>query len=85
MARGWESKSVADQMEEQQKSREEARLREKLTADEKDRTQKLESLVLSKSRILGQLERASVPAHRQMLSRALADVENQIEQLSEKG
>ena len=82
MARGWESKSVADQIEEG-----EQRLPKR--APEPDRSpegllhlQQLESLKLSRSRTLDQLDRTSSPAYRQMLERALRDLEQQIEEVS---
>lgn len=82
MARGWESKSVADQIEEG-----ETRLAEKpvdpdRSPETKLRRQQLESLKLSRSRTLAQLEQATRPAYRQMLERALQTLEQQIEGLS---
>jgi len=44
--------------------------------------QKLESLRLSRSRTLAQLEQASRPAYQQVLERALRALEDQIEELS---
>jgi hypothetical protein len=46
------------------------------------RRQQLESLRLSRARTLDQLEQASRPAYRQMLERALSDLEKQIEEIS---
>lgn len=82
MARGWESKSVADQMEE-----EEARLAQEVpdpnrSPEAKLRRQQLESLKLSRSRTLAQLDRATSPAYRQMLERALQTLEQEIEETS---
>lgn len=80
MARGWESKSVADQIED-------AELREakteKLPAspDDRKRKQRLDSLLLSKSRLLQQLERAKHPAHRGVLLNGLKAIEKEIEEL----
>ena len=79
MARGWESKSVADQIED-------AELRETNTAnvpatpDERERKQRLDSLLLSKSRLLQQLERAKHPAHRGVLLSGLKAIEKEIEE-----
>lgn len=82
MARGWESKSVADQIEEG-----EQRLLER--ASDPDRSPEtrlhraeLESLKLSRSRTLAQLDRATSPAYRQMLEKALGTLELQIEEVS---
>jgi phenylacetate-coenzyme A ligase PaaK-like adenylate-forming protein len=82
MARGWESKSVADQIEEGEQ-------RVPQRAAEPDRSQEgrlkreqLESLRLSRSRTLSQLDCASSPAYRQMLEKALRTLEQQIEEVS---
>lgn len=77
MARGWESKSVADQIED-------AELRETNTqapasSEERERKQRLDSLLLSKSRLLQQLERARHPAHRGVLLNGLKAIEKEIE------
>lgn len=77
MARGWESKSVADQIED-------AELRQTKTprasVDERERKQRLDSLLLSKSRLLQQLERAKHPAHRGVLLNGLKAIEKEIEE-----
>ena len=77
MARGWESKSVADQIED-------AELRETksqpASVDERERKQRLDSLLLSKSRLLQQLERAKHPAHRSVLLNGLKAIEKEIEE-----
>ena len=77
MARGWESKSVADQIED-------AELRESksepTTSEERERKQRLDSLLLSKSRLLQQLERAKHPAHRGVLLNGLKAIEKEIEE-----
>lgn len=77
MARGWESKSVADQIED-------AELREPkpepTSLEERERKQRLDSLLLSKSRLLQQLERAKHPAHRGVLLNGLKAIEKEIEE-----
>ena len=77
MARGWESKSVADQIED-------AELREPkpepASETERERKQRLDSLLLSKSRLLQQLERAKHPAHRAVLQNGLKAIEKEIEE-----
>jgi hypothetical protein len=47
------------------------------------RQARLESLKLSRARTLDQLERATRPAHREMLQRTLRALENQIEELNQ--
>ena len=79
MARGWESKAVADQIEEGN-SRTTPDVRH--TSDEERlKAGKLQSLLLSKSRLLDQLERARNPAYREMLLKALSVIETEIEEL----
>jgi hypothetical protein len=77
MARGWESKSVADQIED-------AELREAKrdleSPEEQRRKERLDSLLLSKSRLLQQLARAKHPAHRGVLLNGLKAVEKEIEE-----
>jgi hypothetical protein len=77
MARGWESKSVADQIED-------AELRQTKTepasVDDRERKQRLDSLLLSRSRLLQQLERAKHPAHRGVLLNGLKAIEKEIEE-----
>jgi hypothetical protein len=80
VARGWESKSVEAQIEEgnERPSEEIA----ETTADSRLRQQKIESLKLSRSRVLQQLERARHPAHREMLMKGLQAIEQDIEKLA---
>ena len=81
MARGWESKSVADQIEEGNSQRDQAR-EVAASAEERARKDRLDSLLLSKSRILQQLERATHPSHRDVLMNGLRAIERQIEEAS---
>lgn len=80
MARGWESKAVADQIEAG-----DAQRPTPLAADtgyspaEADR---LQSLRLSRSRLLQQLENAKHPAHRSILQKGLQAVEVELEALN---
>ena len=80
MARGWESKAVADQIEEGKKSRG-SHPSSKLTPDERVKQEKLASLELSRSRLLEQLERAKLPAHRNVLLNGLKAIERELEEL----
>jgi hypothetical protein len=79
MARGWESKSVADQIEEGN-SRVPAGV-PAVPPQERLKAERLKSLLLSKSRLLDQLERARNPAYRETLLKGLSAIENEIEQL----
>jgi predicted DNA-binding protein (UPF0251 family) len=82
MARGWESKSIADQMEEQDKSVFAPAAPHENSPVVRARHERLESLRLSRSRTLAQLERATRQAHRDMLKRTLRALETEIEELS---
>jgi hypothetical protein len=79
VAIGW-GKSFEDQVEEgnQRLSANDRQLR--LPPEERVRQQRLESLQLSKSRILAQLERARHNAHRDVLMKGLRAIEKQIDE-----
>lgn len=81
MARGWESKAVADQMEESDFREIENDTRPDASPAVRARRERLESLRLSRSRTLAQLERATGEAHREMLTRTLRALENEIADL----
>ena len=82
MARGWESKAVADQIEEGE-SRQAPSPKAETSPEERQLKDRLASLALSKSRLLQQLERATNPAYRNVLLNGLKAVEKEIEELSE--
>jgi hypothetical protein len=72
MARGWESKSVEEQ---QAASVTPSQLKQRLTPDQITRQQQAEGLSLARKSVLQQLQSAQNPRHRQMLERALADLD----------
>ena len=79
---GWDGDALAGQMEdalERQQAAEEARRRrsDNSTPETRAREAELESVRLSKARILDQLTRATNPAHRATLERALESLESQ--------
>ncbi len=71
MARGWESKAVADQMEQTAAPVSNTSNPETAPAQSAE----IESLRLSRARTLDQLARATNPHHRLMLERALSALE----------
>jgi hypothetical protein len=75
MARGWESKSIESQQADAaaDRSRKAALTPEALAMEARRR-----ELNLARSRVVADLERATAPAHRQMLERALADLDAKI-------
>jgi hypothetical protein len=81
MARGWESKAVADQIEEGNSARPHDSARAQ-TKEDRQRQHRIESLNLSKSRLLQQLERATNPSYRKVLMNGLEAIESEIEGLS---
>jgi TATA-binding protein-associated factor Taf7 len=83
MARGWESKAVADQIEEGESRRQQPSETE-VTKEQRVLKERLDSLKLSKSRLLQQLEHARHPAHRNVLLNGLKAVEREIEEVSVK-
>jgi len=82
MARGWESKAVADQIEEGKHAEPSAGSRSTVTAEARERQSRLSSLRLSKARLLDQLDRAKHPAHRQVLLNGLRAVEKEMEEIA---
>jgi hypothetical protein len=79
MAGGWDGDALAERMEEAQERREEAiearARRDTSTPEDRERAARAESLRLSRARITEQLTRATNPAHREMLERALRALE----------
>ena len=80
MARGWESKAVADQIEEGKSRRPEA-ARDDLSTEGRQRQEQLQSLRLSRTRMLQQLEHATHPSHRMILQNGLRAIEAEIERV----
>lgn len=78
----WDGDDLAGKMEEvldlQQAAVDARANRSSGSAEDRARIAQVESLRLSRSRILGQLSRATVPAHRTMLERALQAIDDQM-------
>lgn len=79
---GWDGDdlagSVEDLAERQQSLVDERERTSAKTPEQRARNSELESLRMSKSRIVGQLENAVNPAHRAMLERALKAIEERL-------
>jgi hypothetical protein len=82
MARGWESKSVADQIEEGKTPRDDQYSVNAKTPEDRAKQERLMTLQLSRSRLLQQLDRAKHPAHRRVLLSGLQAIEKEIEDIS---
>ncbi|HTW59877.1 MAG TPA: hypothetical protein VMD99_17245 [Terriglobales bacterium] len=79
MARGWESKAVeAQQAEAGQKSADPHR---KMTAEDAERQRTKTGLLLSRKRVLQQLETSQNPRHRQMLQAALDELDERLREI----
>jgi hypothetical protein len=78
VARGWESKSVELQQEDARSS---AELKPRLTPEQREIESRKAGLKLSRSRILGQLHSTENPRYREILERALAELDEQISRL----
>ena len=78
MARGWESKGVESQIEEQFDTGERKR---SLTPAEMERERQRSSLELSRRRIVKELETAKTPVHRTALEHALAHLDGELSRL----
>ena len=76
MARGWESKSVEAQMEEAATT---SSNKPRLSPKQIEAQQKRETLMLTKKKLAGDLERSSNPRHQEMLRQALAEVDKKLE------
>jgi hypothetical protein len=75
MARGWESKAVEQQQAEAASA---SSTGPNLSPEERSKKREQESLRLSRQRIMQQLEKAHHAAHRQMLERALRDLDEKL-------
>ena len=82
MARGWESKAVADQIEEGEERAPDRAPDVDRSPEGRQKREHVASLMLSRSRTLSQLERATNAPYRQMLEKALQKLEQELEELS---
>lgn len=79
MARGWESKDVESQIEEREATRA-AKQRQRSPA-EIERERKRDSLLLTRTRLLTELQAACNPRYRAMKEQALAHIDQQLAEL----
>jgi TPP-dependent pyruvate/acetoin dehydrogenase alpha subunit len=79
MARGWESKAVEELRD--TASAPSDKKRPARSADEQQRIRKRDALQLARKRILGDLDSARHPRHRELLERTLAELDEQIRAL----
>jgi len=77
MARGWESKSVEDQMDNAKADRD-AQATPRLSAQDRERHTRMQSLRLSRARIVSLLESARSERYRAQLERTLEHLDAQL-------
>ena len=81
MARGWESKSVEAQIEASE-ARKDAVLLNSPAPDELESIRKKENILLSRTRVVRELDTAQNPRYRVVLKKALADLDAQLSALA---
>ena len=81
MARGWESKSVEEQIDAAEARTAKAQA-DILSADALDLKRRRESLIMSRTRVLRDFESAQNPRYRDVLQKALADLDAQLSTLA---
>ena len=77
MARGWESKSVEDQVAAAEAAKE-ARAKPHLSAEQRERRERRDSLRLSRANITTRLKTTTNPHYRQQLEKALEDLDQRL-------
>jgi hypothetical protein len=77
MARGWESKAVELQIE-AARSGEAGSAKERLTPGKAAAYRKAETLLLARTHLVQQLQSSRSPRHREIIEKALADLEKQL-------
>ena len=81
MARGWESKSVEDQID--MAEARSANFRAKVLSEEAiEALRKKESILMSRTRVVRDIESAQNPRYRAVLTKALADLDAQLSTLA---
>lgn len=82
MARGWESKSVESQMDSAAAAHAVRSNETMRTHDQIERDSKVNGLMLSRTRVLNDIQSACNPRYRQQLEQALAYLDRQIAELA---
>jgi hypothetical protein len=83
MARGWESKSVEEQIGEAAAKKDAAR-KPRLTSAEIEQLKRKDALMLERTRIVREMERAYMRRHLVMLERGLAHIDAELARLEEE-
>jgi len=77
MARGWESKSVEDQLADAEAAKE-AQAKPHLSADEREKRARRESLLMSRAQIIERLKRVTNTRYRAQLEKSLQHLDEQL-------
>ena len=80
MARGWESKSVEDQIGEAENAKHD-RAQRHLSEQERVKETQRQSLLMSRTQVIGRLNRATNTRYRTQLEAALQDLEKKLLEL----
>jgi len=80
MARGWESKSIEDQINAVE-AKEDARVKEAVSVSDMERRKRKESLLFERTRLEREMRTASKRRHLDMLERALTHIEAELAKL----
>jgi predicted Holliday junction resolvase-like endonuclease len=83
MARGWESKSVEDQVADAEAAKDD-RAKHHSSQQERVKENQRQSLLMSRTQIIGRLNRATNPRYRTQLEAALQDLEKKLVELDAK-
>jgi hypothetical protein len=84
MARGWESKSVEAQIDmAEQQSHRVAVLQRTPDPKQLDRIRQKESILLSRTRVLRELDAAQNPRYKAVMTKALADLDAKLSSLAD--
>ena len=80
MARGWESKSVEDQIGAAEAAKE-ARAKPHLSPEERERVTRRQSLLLSRAQIIGRLKQVTNARYRAQLEKSLQHLEKELREV----
>ena len=83
MARGWESKSVEAQIDMAEQHARSVALKRTQDPEKLDLIRQKESLLLSRTRVLHELDSAQNPRYKAVLSKALADLDAKLSTIAD--
>ena len=84
MARGWESKSVEDQMDTAKADRD-AQVKPRLSVEDRERHTRMQSLRLSRARLVSLRESTRSERYRAQLERTLEELDAQLRESEKEG